>query len=119
MMTDDDAKNVSEVYRGLAEGEEDVFVWDKLDTQLEYLEMLTDEEIVTEAISLLMVQSLGTIGCSEVGCKQNCFAIRIVEAVKAILNLFAECDNLHIKNRYVLAQYLGLSHIGNIVSNLK
>lgn len=115
-MTPDEAKTVAEVYRKLFDADISQLEWDEMDNQMTYLDYLDDREIFNECSVLLERQSKGIISCHSEFCNQGCYAQNVADAVGHILDLYKETQNLHKKNRYVLEQYLSLSHIEFIIS---
>lgn len=116
MMTPDQAKVVGEVFRRFLEGEEGAG-WDEVDTQLQHLESLTDDETYKEADIQVYYHNYGKVKCSQEFCNQGCYAQTVVDAVIYICDLYKETGNLHKNNRYILSYYLALSHLKMIVSD--
>jgi hypothetical protein len=114
MMTPDQARNTAKVYRMLMDSE-DESSWDEVDTCLDLLEYLEDEQLVIEAGVVFSQHGGGqvTLSTEHPGSKQA--ATDIVDAVSSILSLFSETQNLHKNNRYILQYYLALSQVGEIV----
>lgn len=114
-MSLDEAKLVQEVYRRFLDGEENAD-WDEIDDQLYHLDYLEDDQIHKEADVQLEKHKKGNIRCGQEFCNQGCYAIKVVEAVVSIINLYKETEYLPKENRYILEYYLALSHLKMIIS---
>lgn len=114
MMTSEQSKMVSLVYRQFASSEE--LGWGELDENLCLLEYLDDDQLHREADVLLSKHQQGKPECRVKHEISACFVPKIIEAVSVILELYKETGNLHKNNRYVLQYYLALSQINHIVS---
>jgi hypothetical protein len=90
--------------------------WTNLDGYLELLEFLDDLQLYKECELLYSYHKYKNMGCNyEHKLGSVCLVKNILEAVDAILELYKETGNLHVKNRYILAHYLALSQIGKIL----
>lgn len=118
MMSPDQVKTVSDVFRKFMESETQN-TWDSLDDQMSHLEYLSDDEIHREADIQVYYHSKGTVKCGHEFCNQGCYAQTIVDAVGYILELYKDGGEMHKNNRYVLEYYLSLSALRMIVSDPK
>lgn len=110
MMTKDQEQCVKLVYSQFVKddyGRE----WTALDESLYNLDYLTDEETVVETEIQLYKHSQGMIKCEEKHTQSECLVPYLMEAVNGICELYNEHRNLHPKNRYILQNYLAVSHI--------
>lgn len=115
MMSPEQAKTVTYLYDRFMESEKKG--WTNLDDYLEILEWLDDQEIYRECDALYSIHKNKKMGCPYEHTNDTiCFVVRILEAVEAITDLYRETENLHPRNRYILAHYLALCQDGQIVS---
>lgn len=114
MMTSEQSKIVSQVFRQFASSEE--LGWGELDDNLCLLEYLDDDQLHREADVLLTKHQRGNPECRVKHDKSACFVPKIIEAVSIILELYKETGNLHKNNKYVLQYYLALTQISHIIS---
>lgn len=108
-MTREQVEAVKLVYTRFIESEE--IRWSSLDDQLEWFDYLKDSEMITESTIRYEVHSKGTFRCSQNHKQEHCMAPIILDAVKAILDLYKATKELHIKNRYILSFYLSMSEL--------
>lgn len=113
MMTPEQRKNVTRVYNHLLENEKRG--WDGLDNYMDMLDYLDDDQLHREADVIFEQHSRGTVKCEKTHPIEQCLIPILVEAVAAILELFKETNNLHIKNRYILQYYLAMQQCNMIV----
>lgn len=116
MLNPEQFQTVEQVYVRFMEGEE-LAGWDEIDTQLEYLDYLDEEQIFREASVQVIYHESGKVGCNDEFCGQGCFAEIVVEAAEIICELFNNTGQLTPKHRYVLEYYLALSQLKMIVSS--
>ncbi len=110
-MNADQAKSVKLVYTRLIENE-DPDVWSELDENLDLVEYMNDSELITECIIKFEQHSLnGPFRCKVDHDAIHCLAPHILDSVSAIIDLWNETDDLHPKNRYILAYYLCMSEL--------
>jgi hypothetical protein len=113
MLTPEQSKNITYLYTKFLESE--VKTWTSLDSFLELLEFLDDDQIYRECEVLYSFHRVKNMGCPyDHGVGVTCFVPRVLEAVESILELYKDTGNLHPKNRYVLVTYLGLCQDGQI-----
>lgn len=115
-MTPDQIQVVTKVYRKFYENDNKDEEWSPVDENMSMLDWLTDGEIAQEAELKMMRQKAGNPRCGVDHPGKECFVPIVLEAVHAIVSLYNETQNLHVKNRFVLQYYLTLSHIGAIRS---
>ena len=113
MMSIDQEKAVKEVYRSFLSHDYQR-QWIDVDDLLFDLDYLSDSETVLEAEIQLYKHGLGTLKCSEDHGESVCLVPILVDSVNAILELYVETKELHVKNRYILQNYLAISHKGII-----
>lgn len=112
MMTEEQGKLVSKVYGQLWDTDKANIEWNEIDDLLEKLDFLNDQEMVNEATVLLIKHLTGVVTCGNSNCKEDgCFVKKLVSASDSILTLYRETKYLPTKNRYILANYLALSHL--------
>ena len=113
MISPEQAKNITDLYGKFLASESKG--WSRIDDFLELLEFLDDSEIYRETEVLYSVHKTKKMGCPYIHSEGTiCFVHGILEAVEAIVGLYEETENLHPKNRYILAYYLALSSDGQI-----
>ena len=112
MMSEEQSKVVKLVYSRLIESEEGV--WTDIDENLLFYDWLDDKELITESHIKHEKHSRGVFRCSQKHNQENCVAPLILESVEAILKLYRETSQLHIKNRYILVYYLVMTEMGMI-----
>lgn len=114
MLTPDQAKNIVYIYTKFMASEEKG--WNDLDEYLYLLEWLDDSQLYRECDALYFMHKNKKMGCPYEHRENTiCFVTNILEGVEAILDLYKETGSLHIKNRYVLCNYLALVQDGQIV----
>lgn len=114
MMSPEQIKNITHIYSTLMDAEKKG--WTNLDDYMELLEFLDDDQLHRECDVLYSIHKTKKMGCPsghEDGSK--CFVVDFLEAIEAITDLYKETGNLHIKNRYLLCNYLTLCQDGQIV----
>lgn len=117
MMTPDQAKTVSTVYRKfVAQDESNSDDWTVLDEYMEKLDWLEDHQLTIESEVKYNEHKSGEARCQYPHEKTECFVPVIMDAVMAILDLYKKTGNLHEKNRYILMYYLALSQANFIVA---
>jgi hypothetical protein len=114
MMTGDQIETVKLVYNRLIQNEEET--WSRIDDSLIAFEWLSNEELATEVQILCEKHSKGIFRCSQDHKPEQCFAPRVLESVKAILDLYEKTKNLHPKNRYILEYYMVMSNLNMVFS---
>jgi hypothetical protein len=114
MLTSDQAKVITEVYRRFLDSEHQR-EWDDLDEQLEMSEWLNTEELTKEAEILMMNHKDAKPRCKLNHAEKDCFVPVIIEAVSHILSLYHETGYMSPRNKYVLQYYLALTGTGFIV----
>lgn len=112
MMTREEATVVRVVYTRLIENE--IEDWSELDDNLEFCSMLSNEELINEAIIKAHKHSKGIFRCVENHVQEACLAPYILEASEAIVSLYQKTKELHEKNRYILLYYIALSELNLI-----
>ena len=114
MLDSSQIKNITYVYAKFLESE--AMGWSSIDDYLEMLEFLDDDQLYRECEVLYSEHKNRNMGC-EYDHKSGsiCLVKNILEAVESILNLYQETNDLHIKNRYILCNYLALSQSGKII----
>lgn len=107
-------KNITYLYNTFLENE--LLGWSGVDDVLELLEWLDSDQLCRECDVLYSHHKYKNMGC-EYDHKPGvtCLVKNILEAVDAILELYKETGNLHVRNRYILVHYLALSQIGKII----
>lgn len=117
MMTQDQAKTVSMVYRKfLAQEDTNGDDWTILDEYMEKLDWLDNDQLAIEAEVKYNEHKSGEPRCQYPHDEKECFVLVIIDAVMAILDLYKKTKNLHEKNRYILSYYLALSQANFIIS---
>ena len=111
MMTKDQSEIVRTVYLRFIESEEES--WGDLDSHLENIAEMSDEELIAAVATKSLSHSKG-IRCQQDHDPRYCFAPFILEAVESILELFIETNQLHEKNKYILSFYLAMAELGLI-----
>lgn len=116
MLNSSQSKNLLHIYRFFMESEANG--WNAIDDHLEMLEWLDDSELYREADVLYSHHKNKNMGCNYTHKEGSyCPVKSILEAVESVLELHKDSENLHPKNRYVLAYYLALSQDAQIVEN--
>jgi hypothetical protein len=115
-MNGDQKKTVAEVFERFSSAEEKMVKWDEIDTQLSYLEYMSDSEIFQESRFVIVGHLTGIVCCDDKICNRgdDCFAKVTVRACEYILDDYLQSDYMPAKNRYVLSYYLALTHLGMI-----
>jgi hypothetical protein len=114
MLSTEQARNIAYLFRKFLESE--AKGWCALDDYLELLEYLDDDQLYREAEVLYSIHKTKNMGCSYIHKEgTKCWVVDILDAVEAITELYKETGNLHIKNRYVLANYLALCQDQQII----
>mgnify|MGYP001546451739 CR=1 FL=1 len=114
MMTKEERDVVKTVYTRFLESEEER--WTEIDDNLEFVDYLSDAELIKECLVKYTRHFGGVFRCIQDHSQENCFAPYILEAVEAILKLFEETEDLHENNRYILTYYLVMSELKMIYS---
>lgn len=109
MMSKDQAEVVKTVYNRFIESEGPM--WGELDDNLEFVEYLSDKELIKECQIKFDYHSQGVFRCFQDHEHQFCMAPLILESVDAILSLFEKTGELHEKNRYILSYYCSMSEL--------
>lgn len=118
MLNSTQTKNLINVYNFFMESEPKG--WTAIDDYLEMLEYLDDIQLCKESEVLYSYHENKNMGCPYTHKSgATCFVKFILESVEAIVELYKETNNLHIKNRYILCYYLALSHDGQIIEMLE
>jgi len=113
MMSEDQVKSLKEVYRNFLNHDYNRS-WTDMDYLLYDLDYLNDEQTVIEAETQLFRHGMGILKCKEDHGESTCLVPLLMECVGAICDLWQETNELHPKNRYVLHNYLAVSHKGII-----
>lgn len=113
MMSEVQVKVVVRAYNHLLENEKRG--WDGLDDYMDYLEYLDDDQCHREADVIYEQHVRREARCAQDHPVEKCFIPVLLEAVGAILELYKETNNLHIKNRYILEYYLAMQQAGMII----
>ena len=118
MMTKEQSNVVKIVYSRFMESESEskFAIWGDLDCNLEFMDSLTDNELVKESEIKLFEHSKGTFRCAQDHDQSICFAPFILDAAQAITALYRDTNELHPKNRYILTYYLSMSEMRLIYS---
>ena len=121
MLTQDQSKNIAYVYDKLIKNETGTQnEWSAVDTVLEYVQWITDGELLTEAEILYSDHKNKNMGCPYLHRTENgCFIVNLLEAVKDILSLNEGFNYLDNYNKYILQYYIALYQIGAIVELMK
>ena len=109
MMSRDQEETVKLVYRNFLSHDYNR-QWTPLDDYLYSLDYLSDGQTVLEAETQLYRHSQGTLKCNEDHGDSQCIVPQMIDSVNAICDLYQETGSLHIKNRYILQNYLAVSH---------
>jgi len=112
-MTSEQRKIVITIYEYLLRTE--TRGWDNLDDSIEYLEYLTDVELYRDASVLFDLQKNKKVRCPEDHPTGQCLIPMLLESVQAILELYEETSDLHVKNKYILQYYLAMHQHGLIL----
>ena len=115
MMSVEQEKAVREVYRNFIQHDYDRN-WVPIDDRLWELDFLTDEQTILETEVQLYRHSSenGVLKCNENHGDSVCLVPQIIDSVNAICELWQENRVLHPNNRYILQNYLAISHEGLI-----
>jgi hypothetical protein len=105
-MKSDQNKEISIVYDRFLESEDRG--WDDIDTYMELLEYLENDQLHREADVLYTKHSLGKVRCMEDHAEEKCVVPHILSAVSSILDTFKDTGKLSKKKRYILQYYLAL-----------
>ena len=107
MMSPTQIKNLTYVFTSLMASEKNG--WTDLDEYMVLLEWLDSDQLYRECDALYSIHKNEKMGCPYIHSEGTiCFVANVLEAVEAILELYRETNNLHVKNRYVLCNYLAL-----------
>lgn len=117
MMTQDQVKIVTRVYNKFFESETSSS-WTEIDHYLSLLEFIDDDQLFRESDVLYSAHNRGIPTCDLNHPREECFIPIIMDAVKAILDLYKETNYLHKNNRYILQYYLALSQAQMILVDL-
>lgn len=112
-MSEDQARSVKEIYRNFISHDYNR-KWTKMDDILWELDFLSDEQTVLETETQVYRHSLGNLKCSEDHGESTCLVPQLMDSVNAICELYQENGVLHPGNRYILHNYLAVSHQGVI-----
>lgn len=104
MMTPDQVEIVKLVYARFMESEEEI--WTELDENLEFFSYLTPEELISEAKIKYQIHSRDGIRCAQEHDVEFCFGPKVLEAVAAIISLYDDTKDLHVRNEYIISYYL-------------
>lgn len=113
MITLEQAKNLGLVYKRFIESE--LTVSEDKDICMEFLSMLTEKELVYEALIQLKIHRKSNARCDINHSPEECFIPRVLDAVECITQDFTESNKLVKKTRYILGYYLSISATGSIV----
>lgn len=116
MMTKEQQETVTKVYRQFYGSDTRDTDWTEIDTFMEAMAWLDDPQLVIETAIVHQIQCAGQPRCTQDHPIENCFVPTIIDAVGHILDLYAETQNLHVKNRFILEYYLAVTQEGLIVS---
>ena len=113
MLSSEQIKNITYVYSKLLESE--LKGWSTIDDYLELTEWLDNDQLYRECEVLYSVHKTKKMGYPYLHAEGTvCFVVGILEAVEAILGLYMETGSMHIRNRYILCNYLALCQDGQI-----
>lgn len=112
-MSEEQVRVVVQVYNHLLERENRG--WDDIDNYLDLLEYLNDDELHREADVVYTGHQNRTVRCQQNHAKESCFIPLLVEASSAILDLYKETNQLHVKNKYILQYYIAMNQSELIV----
>jgi hypothetical protein len=115
MMTREQQETVTQVYRQFASSDTHDREWTNLDTYMEALAWLDDQQVVVEAAVMVQIHTGGEPRCTQNHPIEHCFVPVIIDAVGYILGLYADTNHLHQKNRFILEYYLAVSQEGLIL----
>lgn len=114
MLNSTQIKNITYVYVTLMNSEGKG--WDEYDDSLEIVEWLDNDQLMRESDLLYSYHKNKNIRCAYKECNiETCFVKNILEAVESIIELFEETKDLHVKNRYILCNYIALCQGGHII----
>lgn len=105
-----DLQNINDVYHRLMEKES--IEWDELDTYLEILDYLSDDELYRECE---VFSANKEIICNNCSSKERCSIPMIVRASRSIILDYMDSNTLSPKNKYILQYYLALNQSGIII----
>ncbi len=115
MMTPDQQKTVTQVYRRFFDSDLADTEWTDVDEAMSMLDWLDDKQLVKEAAVKIMEHTAGTPKCNQYHGDLPCFVPTIIEASTYIVDLYTDTENLHEKNRFILQYYLALAQVGFII----
>ena len=107
---------VKKVFKKFQDSDGNEKEWTELDEKMWMLDWLADGELAVEATVKLQEHKYGDPRCEADHPREKCFVPTIMEAISAILDLYAKTGFLPKNNRFVLMYYLMLSHLGMIIS---
>ena len=84
--------------------------WTEIDDRLYELSFLNDDQTILETETQVYMHSVGNLKCAEDHGESTCIVPQLMDSVNAICELFQETQQLHPKNRYILHNYLAVSH---------
>lgn len=113
MISRDQENDLKEIYRSLISNDYKRD-WKPIDDRLYELDFLSDEEIVKETEIQIYNHSLGEVMCKEEHNGKICLMPTLLRAVDAICESWNETQDLVPKCRYILQNYLAISHLGII-----
>lgn len=113
MMSKEQEESVKMVFRNFITHDQQRG-WSDIDEILFKLDFLSDEETILETETQIYRHSQGTLKCAEDHGQKACLVPQLMDCVNAICELYNESKSLHPKNRYLLHNYLAVSHKGTI-----
>lgn len=105
---------IERVYKRFEEADGHQTKWTNLDTNMEYLAWLDDEQLVKEAGYVLEGHMKVEPRCKIDHNQEDCFVPTIIKAATYIIFDYQIGGKLLSKDRYVLEYYISLSSVGEI-----
>jgi hypothetical protein len=105
---------IERVFKRFEEADRNQTKWTTLDTNMEYLAWLDDDQVVREAELVLDDHKKGDPRCKIDHKKSECFVPSIIKAIGYLIVEYKIGGKLDKKDRYILEYYISLSQIGEI-----
>jgi hypothetical protein len=105
---------IAKVFKRFEEADSHQTKWTDLDTNMEYLSYLDDEQLVKETGYVLDDHLKGEPRCKIDHDQEDCFVPTIIKAVTYIAFDYQIGGKLLPKDRYILEYYISLSGVGEI-----
>jgi len=109
---------IEKVFKRFEEADGHQTKWTNLDTNMEYLSYLDDQQLVKEADYVLEDHMKGEPRCKIDHETSECFVPTIIKAVTYITFDYKIGGILLKKDRYILEYYISLSSVGEIFSSV-